>query len=263
MPALHVGRSGDGPPVVLVHGFTQTSASWRPVANSLETTNTVLTPDLPGHGESPAADGDLDTAAAQVGEACGAGAYIGYSLGGRVCLHLALDRPELVERLVLVSTTAGIEDTEERAERIASDEALAERIEREGDEGIPAFIDEWLAGPLFRDLGEDSADRESRLVNTAAGLAGSLRHHGTGAQLPLWERLSEIEVPVLVVAGADDEKFVESGERLASAIGPAALFLLVPGAGHAVPFEQPEAFSRLVGDFVAGRAGPERSTEPG
>ncbi|MHB8436326.1 MAG: alpha/beta fold hydrolase [Acidimicrobiales bacterium] len=242
--------------MVLVHGFTQTGASWRPIANLLSDSHEVLMPDLPGHGSSPIAAGTLDMAAAQLGEACGKGTYVGYSLGGRTCLHLALDRSDLVERLVLVSTTAGIEDAEEREARLESDGAMAARIEQGGAEGLVTFVDEWLASPLFAHLSEEQADRAARTSNTPEGLASSLRHHGTGAQLPLWETVRELTMPVLVIAGEDDPKFVEIGERLADAIGANALFLLVPRTGHAVPFEQPDAFARLIAEFIAGKVGP-------
>lgn len=245
--------------VALVHGFTQSAASWARVGELIAEENAVVAVDLPGHGRSPAAAGDLSLAAGQLGETCGAASYVGYSLGGRICLHLALERPELVERLVLVSTTAGIEDVDERAARKQADDALAERLDEGGAEGLPAFIDEWLSGPLFEHLSEEAADRPSRLVNTAAGLAGSLRCHGTGNQMPLWERLYRLDMPVLVLAGEQDPKFVDLGNRLAAAIGPNALFVLVPGSSHALPFEQPEAFARLVSDFVAGASGPEQA----
>lgn len=254
--ALHVTRAGTGPPIVLLHGFTQSALSWRPLEAVLGAGHELVLPDLPGHGQSGPATGGLAAAAALVASAGGAGTYVGYSLGGRVALHLALARPELVERLVVVGTTAGIEDLDEREQRKVADDRLAEEIEARGDEGVPGFLDEWLAGPLFAHLTAEQADREARLVNTAGGLASALRHLGTGAQLPLWEEVGTLEMPVLVVAGEDDAKFVDAGRRLASAIGANALFVLAPGCGHAVPFEQPEAFGRLVVDFVAGDTGP-------
>ncbi len=253
LPALAVTRIGTGPAVVLVHGFTQSAASWSRVAGVLSASGLeVLMPDLPGHGASPPADGDLWAAAEQLGRSCGRAVYVGYSLGGRVCLHLALGRPDLVAGLVLVSTTAGIEDADERDERRACDAALADRIEEGGDDGLPGFLDEWLAQPLFAALGESAADRPARLLNSAGGLAGSLRAHGTGTQLPLWERVHELEMPVTVVAGSEDAKFADLGARLAMAVGANASFVLVPGAGHAAPFEQPEAFARLVADLSTG-----------
>jgi len=231
---------------VLVHGFTQSSASWAEVAGELDDANEIVTPDLPGHGRSPGAAGGLAEAADRLAESCGKGTYVGYSLGGRICLHLALRRPILVQRLVLVATTAGIDDFGERTSRLDADQALAARIAAGGDGSIPAFIDEWLKGPLFSHLNDREANRDARLGNTAAGLAGALRCFSVGAQLPLWEQVRAIQVPVLVLAGEKDPKFVALGERLAAAIGENAMFVLVPDAGHAVPFEQPDAFSALV-----------------
>ncbi|MGD0083649.1 MAG: alpha/beta fold hydrolase [Acidimicrobiales bacterium] len=254
--ALHVERSGTGPSIVLVHGFTQSSRIWADIAGGLDDSHEVLAPDLPGHGRSPSATGDLAAAADRLAESCGKGTYVGYSLGGRICLHLALRRPILVERLVLVATTAGIDDLGERTTRRQADDALADRIARGGDDGIPAFIDEWLESPLFSHLSDREANREARLGNRADGLASSLRCLGVGTQLPVWEQVRAIRMPVLVLAGEKDPKFVALGERLASAIGPNALFVLVPNSGHAVPFEQPDAFTGLVRSFAAGDIWP-------
>ncbi|MGC9960487.1 MAG: alpha/beta fold hydrolase [Acidimicrobiales bacterium] len=260
---LHLTRSGEGKRrIILVHGFTQSCESWAGLRDDLGQDHEVVVPDLPGHGESPRAFGDLSNAADQLAESCGKGTYVGYSLGGRICLHLALRRPILAERLVLIGTSAGLEDVDGRAARRLDDDALADRLAEGGDAGLPNFIDEWLAGPLFEHLSDKEADRPSRLVNHAADLAGALRHFGLGVQLPVWEQARGLRMPVLVVAGEKDVKFVAIGERLAAAIGTNALFLLVPGAGHAVPFEQPEAFANLIRSFVAGDVWPPAPPEP-
>ncbi len=254
-PALHAERRGRGPTVGLVHGFTQSGASWRRVSARLGARYTVVTPDLPGHGASPlgasGSPGGLTATGRALGAAVGRGSYVGYSLGGRCCLHLALDdRDRLVERLVIVGTHPGIADPKARDERRSHDDVLADRLERAGPDGLAAFVDEWLAGPLFRHLSDEAADRPSRLVNTAAGLAWSLRSCGTGTQAPLWDRLAELSIPVLVVVGAKDAKFRPIAERTTEAIGGNARMAVVPGAGHAVPFERPEAFADLVSSFL-------------
>jgi 2-succinyl-6-hydroxy-2,4-cyclohexadiene-1-carboxylate synthase len=158
-------------------------------------------------------------------------------MGGRVALHTALARPEVVERLVLIGATAGIDDPDERAARRAADERLADHIEAVG---VPTFIDEWLANPLFAGLTDDTALRADRLRNTSAGLAASLRATGTGTQIPLWDRLGEIECPVLVLVGEHDAKFTDLGRRLVDGL-PRAELVIVPGAGHSVHLEQPDA----------------------
>lgn len=250
---LSCSVSGKGPRVVLVHGFTQTGATMSSLARALAVDHEVACPDLPGHGASPPARGDLWSAAAAVADCGGTAAYLGYSLGGRVCLHLALAQPRLVERLVLISATAGIEDEAERSQRREADEALAARIEEGGDAGVPSFLSQWLEAPLFRSLNPDAADLASRRSNRAVGLSSSLRCHGTGHQPPLWGRLGDLEMPVLVVAGSRDGRFVEYGRRIALSIGDNARFIALEDAGHAVFLEQPDELAHLVTAFLTRR----------
>jgi 2-succinyl-6-hydroxy-2,4-cyclohexadiene-1-carboxylate synthase len=242
--------------VVLVHGFTQTSASWGPFVSALEPLldkgTEVLALDAPGHGELADVHLGLVDGAALIGERGGRATYIGYSMGGRLGLHLALERPDLVEQLVLIGATAGIEDPTERAARRAADEERADRIERIG---VEVFLDEWLAQPLFATLPVDRSGRSDRLANTAAGLAGSLRLAGTGSQTPLWDRLAELSMPVLVMAGEHDAKFREVGTRMVSVIEHAT-FETVPAAGHAVHLERPEVTARLVAGWLTARQPP-------
>jgi 2-succinyl-6-hydroxy-2,4-cyclohexadiene-1-carboxylate synthase len=183
--------------------------------------------------------------------------YCGYSLGGRLCLRLALDRPDLVRALVLVGASPGIADPAVRAERRAADEALAGRIEHEG---VAAFLDRWLAGPLFATLPAQAAGRADRLANTAEGLAYALRRLGTGAQEPLWDRLRALRPPTLLVAGALDGKFAAIAGQMAAAIGPHARVALVQGAGHAVHLERPAELAALMQEFLDAALGsPGRS----
>ena len=253
-PALHRATS-DGPGVarvVLVHGFTQTLGAWAPVGERLAQRWEVVRVDLPGHGRSGGVRVGFEEAAGLVGAAGGAGAYVGYSLGGRVCLRLALDRPDLVRALVLVGASPGIADAGERAARRAADERLAAEVERDG---VAAFLDRWLAGPLFATLPAASAGRDQRLANTAAGLAYALRGLGTGAQEPLWDRLGRLRPPVLLVAGERDPKFTGVARRMVAAIGPSARVAIVAGAGHAVHLERPVELAKLIEEFLAAALG--------
>jgi alpha/beta hydrolase fold len=169
IPPLHRVISGRGHGrVVLAHGFTQTMGSWEAVGERLGERWEVMRVDLPGHGGSGGVRVGFEEAAGLVGAAGGSAAYVGYSLGGRLCLRLALDRPDLVPALVLIGASPGIAEAGGRAERRAADEALAERIERHG---VAAFLDRWLAGSLFATLPEAAAGRAERLANTADGLA--------------------------------------------------------------------------------------------
>lgn len=245
--ALHVERRGTGPTVALVHGFTQTGRSWGAVADDLARDHRVVLPDAPGHGGSADVRADLDEGADLLVEAVGPGTYVGYSMGGRLCLHAALRHPAAVRALVLLGATAGIEDPDERAARRAQDAATADRLEAEG---LDAFLAGWIAQPLFAGIPPERTGLDDRRRNTVAGLRSSLELAGTGAQAPLWDRLGELSMPVLVLAGEEDARFTALGRRLAEGI-PGADLALVPGAGHAAHLERPEAFLSLVRTWLA------------
>ena len=245
---LHRVEEGEGPRVVLVHGFTQTLASWRHVADDLASDHRLVRVDAPGHGGSSAVDGDLSGAARLIADAGGRAVYVGYSMGGRMVLRLALDRPDLVAGLVLIGATAGIDDPLERAARRRSDEDLAARLQRDG---VAAFLHEWLAQPLFDGLPEDPHERRSRAANTADGLASSLRHAGTGTMdPPWWGELSRVEAPTVVLAGEQDPKFTGLGRRLAAGIAGSEL-VIVAHAGHAVHLHDPAAVTAAVRRLTA------------
>jgi len=235
--------------IVLAHGFTQTAASWETFAVLLAArmpTATIVAVDLPGHGTAGALCADLWESADHLVRHGGRATYVGYSMGGRVALHAALAHPASVERLILIGATAGIDDANERLARRTSDEALATHIEAVG---VEAFIDEWLANPLFARLTPATDQRADRLRNTAAGLASSLRATGTGAQEPLWERLTTLDVPTLTVAGTADAKFSEIGRRLRDTI-PGAQFEQIEGAGHSVHLERPAATADVIAHWL-------------
>jgi len=170
-------------------------------------------------------------------------------MGGRYALHVALRHPHLVHRLVLVSATGGIDHPQDRAARRRADEALAARVEAEG---VAAFVTWWLERPLFATLPPEAAALDSRLGGTAAGLAASLRLAGTGTQEPLWPHLSQLTMPVLVVAGSEDDAYLGHGRRLVAGIGRTATLAVVPGAGHACHLERPDAFLGIIRPFLAG-----------
>jgi 2-succinyl-6-hydroxy-2,4-cyclohexadiene-1-carboxylate synthase len=246
----------DDLPIVLLHGFTQTGASWAPVREHLPAAWDVRTPDLPGHGTAGAVRADLiGTASRLAAELDRPAVVVGYSMGGRVALRLALDHPDRVAGLGLLGATAGIDDPHDRAVRRRADHELADRIEADG---VAAFLDGWLAQPLFAGLELTSDDRAARLANPASGLAASLRLAGTATMdPPWWAELREIRCPTLVAWGEHDAKFAALGRRLADAIGPVATTAAVAGCGHAAHLESSAAFAHLVEDLAArARAAP-------
>jgi 2-succinyl-6-hydroxy-2,4-cyclohexadiene-1-carboxylate synthase len=167
-------------------------------------------------------------------------------MGGRLALHVALAHPERVSRLALVSTTAGIEDADERARRRAADEDLAAWMDA-GGRLMTEVADRWGAQPLFAGQAPEVADaaRADRLNNDPRHLAAALRGIGTGSMAPVWDRLAELEMDVAVLAGERDGKFVALAHRLAAAL-PRAELEIVPGAGHALPLEAPAAVAAAI-----------------
>ena len=266
---LHVEVSGTGPPLVLLHGFTGSSATWAPLRARLDERVTTIAIDLPGHGRSPAPAASGPPAAGSRAEhdafdalaaalvrvlderRIATASWLGYSMGGRVALQVALRRPDRVARLVLESASPGIDDPGDRARRRAADGALADSLLRDG---IEAFADRWMAQPLFasqRRLAPAvlARERARRLENLPTGLAWALRTLGAGCQASLWPRLGELAVPTLVVVGALDEKYQEIGSATAARI-PQAVLEVVPDAGHAVHLEAPAAFLAAVERFL-------------
>jgi len=218
------------------------------VASDLATDHEVVRVDAPGHGKSSDMHADLWAGGRLIADRGGPATYLGYSMGARFVLHLALARPELTQGLVLVGGTGGIDDPAARADRKRADAARADQLERDG---LPSFLDDWLAQPLFAGLPAAAQFRDERVHNTVEGLAESLRLASTGSQEPLWSRLAGLDMPALVVAGADDAKFRAEAERLTSSIGPNATTALVPGAGHAAHLEQPDAFLAVLRNWLA------------
>lgn len=254
-PALAVERRGTGPVLVLAHGFTQTGRLWGGLDDDLAADHTLVQVDLPGHGGSSAVAVGLPEGARLLGAAGGRADYLGYSMGARFCLHLALARPDLVRRLVLVSGTAGIDDPDEREERRRADRVLAGRLDPEDGSAptdtVESFVDAWVANPLFGVVPDAARGLAERRTNTASGLASSLRYAGTGTQQPLWDQLSRLSPPVLVVTGSRDAKYDNLGRRLVSAIGPNAEHVVVPDADHAPHLQHPGTVAGLVRSFLA------------
>jgi 2-succinyl-6-hydroxy-2,4-cyclohexadiene-1-carboxylate synthase len=235
-----------GESLVLLHGFSATIRGWDGVVAHLPPERyRPLALDLPGHGA--AADERPITFAGCVAHvlACAPErfALCGYSLGGRVALHVALAAPERVRRLVLVSSTAGIEDPAERARRRASDHRLADELN-----GAPLerFIARWRGQPLFAEDPAEVGDLASadQRRNRADGLAAALRGIGTGEMDPLWGSLGELGMPVTVIVGDRDRKFQALGRRMVDSL-PDAELLVVPG-GHRLPLENPRGLAQAL-----------------
>jgi 2-succinyl-6-hydroxy-2,4-cyclohexadiene-1-carboxylate synthase len=259
------------PAVVFLHGFAGSARDWDRFGELVDRTGLrAIAVDLPGHGDSEAPEDPARFTIEQTARDLGAildlsglteAHWVGYSMGGRVALHLAAAVPARVRSLLIESASPGIEGEEERAVRRASDEALAAEIERRG---IEWFAEHWSAQPIFATQESlpartRAAIREARLRNRPAGLAGSLRGLGQGTQPWLGPKLSSITCPALFVTGALDAKYGAIAERTAAAV-PGARHLSVADAGHNVHLEQPEAFERALHEHLAPVAGAARAS---
>lgn len=233
--------------IVLLHGFAGTRRSWDRVLEHLDRERyTPLALDLRGHGL--AGSSRPVTPGACVADVLAAApsrfALCGYSMGGRIALHVALTAPQRISRLVLLATTAGLAEPAQRAARAAADAALADRAERGT---IDEFAAEWMAQPLFAGTPPYAAAfwRADLRRNTPAGMAAALRGLSQGVTASVWDRLDELRMPALVVAGERDRKYAELGKRLAAAL-PQGRLVVIPGAGHGLPREAPGAVARAV-----------------
>jgi 2-succinyl-6-hydroxy-2,4-cyclohexadiene-1-carboxylate synthase len=251
---------GDGPPLLLLHGFTRDARAWQPLLPRFDDYRTVRV-DLIGHGKSDSPPEPSRYSMAHAVEDLTAllhhldierTALLGYSLGGRVALHLAVEAPQLLWALVIESASPGIEDEMARDARFGSDAQLAASIEADG---IESFVERWQAQLLFssqRQLPAEVLDeqRRQRLENTPLGLSNSLRGMGAGAQGWLMPDLPSINVPTLFLAGALDERYAAMAPQMAAAV-PGAEHHIIEGAGHTAHLEQPDVYGRLVSDFLA------------
>jgi 2-succinyl-6-hydroxy-2,4-cyclohexadiene-1-carboxylate synthase len=237
--------------VVLLHGFGGTHRAWDSVIAALDQERyRPLALDLPGHGDAAELErpitfaGCVEHVLAHSPERF---TLCGYSLGGRVALQVALAAPERVQRLVLVSSSAGIEDAGERAARRAADALLARELEHGPFE---RFIERWRSQPLFADEPPRVAAlaREDQRRNRPQALAAVLRGVGAGEMQPLWDRLGGLEMPVTVLAGERDDKYVALARRMVALL-PDGRLVIVPG-GHGLLFESPQAVAQALIDSV-------------
>lgn len=246
------------PAVLFLHGFMGSSDDWRDVVTVVGDRGFCIAPDLPGHGasrklapESYTIEGSARAVVRTLDEQeVERPVIIGYSMGGRLALYLALRFPERCAGLLLESASPGLESERYRVARRAADEEKAQRLES-GDFG--AFLRDWYHQPLFESLArhEGLVGRTIavRRRNDPGELARSLRGMGTGSQPSLWGELERLAVPALAVAGGLDETYARVSSRMAE-ISPRMKSTVVPGAGHTVHAETPGVYASLLLDFM-------------
>jgi len=225
--------------VLFIPGFMQRGDAWRPVAELLPERypSTLLE-----HAEH-----SFEGRLREILES-GASVLAGYSLGGRLALRAALRSPESFAGVVLVGSTAGIEEGPLRVQRAEADEKLASWIEAMPIEDIVSL---WERQPLFADQSDAlvESQRAGRLSQDPRSLALLLRTAGQGVLEPVWHELRDLDLPLLAIAGARDEGYTAAAKRIAS-IAPRARAAIVENAGHAAHLQRPDEVARLITDFL-------------
>jgi len=251
-------RLGSGPPVFLLHGFTGCGRNWGAVSSFEFQVSSFefVAVDLLGHGLTDAPEDPtrykMEFAAADLATlildlTTPPVHLVGYSMGARLALYLALRYPQLFRSLVLESGSPGLATEAERQARHTSDEQLAQRLEQNG---IEPFVAYWEQIPLFASQSRLPSAvrqqlRQQRLQNNPVGLAHSLRGMGTGAQPSLWEKLPQLHLPTLLLAGELDSKFVAIAQQMASQL-PQAEIAIIPEVGHTIHLERPQTFTERI-----------------
>jgi 2-succinyl-6-hydroxy-2,4-cyclohexadiene-1-carboxylate synthase len=239
------------------------SSDWEPVVSYLCPKYYCVAVDLPGHGRSLGSGGrnvtdfySLTGAADGVVEVMGhqgivPALVVGYSMGGRVALYLATRYAGTCSKLVIESATPGIEDRGERQNRLKLDRMRAQELQARG---LPDFLRRWYRQPIFDSIAESPSRLEmmvrKRSGNDPAQLARALVGMSVGGQRPLWKALSELDVPVLLLAGRRDPKYVEIIQAMAAAL-PRSTTEIVPPAAHAVPIDDPIGVARRIDQFIS------------
>jgi 2-succinyl-6-hydroxy-2,4-cyclohexadiene-1-carboxylate synthase len=257
----HIELCGEGFPVLCLHGFTGRGSNWQNYCSALGKSTKLIMPDLIGHGMT---DSPQDIARYRI--ECVAKDMVGlldqlgfekvdilgYSMGGRLAISMALLYPERVRKLILESASPGLFSVKDRRERKASDQQLAEFIQ---NKGMVEFVDLWENIPLFQTQKTLPAELQSsirlqRLANQPTGLINSLLGMGTGNQPSYWEELHTISAEVLLIVGELDIKFCQIAVEMQKKLQKGKIYK-VDGCGHAIHVEQSEKFGTIVSEFLS------------
>ncbi|HWI47394.1 MAG TPA: 2-succinyl-6-hydroxy-2,4-cyclohexadiene-1-carboxylate synthase [Rummeliibacillus sp.] len=246
--------------LVFLHGFTGSTKTWDSVVQSFQGTYRIITVDLIGHGLTDAPYNVQRYSMEEQVELLHdffearqipSFTLIGYSMGGRVAIAFTMKYAEMVEQLILESSSPGLPTSEERATRRNNDDALADRIEKNG---LESFVDNWENIPLFDSQKELPVStqliiRKERLDQKVIGLANSLRGIGTGQQPSYWEELQNYTKPVLLITGELDKKFEQKAYAMNKRF-QCCENIIVPNVGHAIHVENPQTFATIIEEHL-------------
>ncbi|WP_233191171.1 2-succinyl-6-hydroxy-2,4-cyclohexadiene-1-carboxylate synthase [Sporosarcina sp. P20a] len=258
----HIARYGDErlPPIVMLHGFTGSTATWQQTIEELVTDYYVVAVDLIGHGKTEAPETvnryKMEEQIEDLYEVLQKlkitkPILLGYSMGGRIALGYTATHPDKVTSLVLESSSPGLRTSEQQLVRRTADAKLADRIEQQG---MNEFVDFWQEIPLFHSQkklsdSRQQAVRNERLNQRPIGLANSLRGIGTGSQPSYWQALEQLSLPVLLLTGSEDEKFENIAQEMMKSL-PNAQHETIKDAGHAIHVEKPQQFATMIKSYL-------------
>jgi 2-succinyl-6-hydroxy-2,4-cyclohexadiene-1-carboxylate synthase len=260
----HVEFCGEGYPLIMFHGFTGRGANWLPFCSTLGKGSTLIMPDIIGHGLTAAPQDDeslhrysMESVAHDFLTMIDQLGYekvdiLGYSMGGRLALSMAVLFPDRVRKLILESASPGLKTEGERQERNLADKKLGQFMH---EKGMETFVDYWENLSLFesqKSLAREkrSAIRKQRLMNSPIQLRKNLINMGTGNQPSYWGRLDEIQAEVLMIVGGLDLKFCRIAEDMQKTLKKGKIYQ-VKQCGHAIHVEQPEKFGTIVSEFLS------------
>jgi 2-succinyl-6-hydroxy-2,4-cyclohexadiene-1-carboxylate synthase len=253
--------SRDRPVILFLHGFLGDCHEFDAVISHFSDRFCCLSFDLPGHGLTEVSGGDRDYTMPNTAQAiilllqelqisrC---RLVGYSMGGRLALYLALHFPHYFTQLVLESASPGLKTPEAQAQRAESDRRLAAELETTD---LSTFLTRWYNQPLFASFRlhpEFEQICERRSHHHPAAIAQSLRHLSTGCQPSLWSHLSQNQLPLLLLVGEQDPKFTTINAEMATTC-PTAQLRIIPGCGHNIHIENPQKFAQALGQFFSDR----------
>jgi len=248
------------PAILFLHGFLGDSKDWQEVINIVSKKYFCIVMDLPGHSKSNNPDllnrvWDFKSLTLRINEllthlSIDKVILVGYSMGGRIAQHFAVHFSERVVKLILESSSPGIENENEKRERFAKDRQLAKRLE---NEPLNKFLDFWYDQALFYGIKihpkyNDMIKR--RLVNDPKLLAMALVAFSVANQSYFAEKLSLFKKSLLLVCGEKDSKYLEIMKGLQQR-NPHHEFCVMSGCGHNTHFEKPILFAEHLIEFLS------------
>lgn len=247
--------------ILFLHGFTGSASDWDEIFSLLPSNYKLIAIDLPGHGKSSSKseiyfyqEDFLMKIIDKIYERANSQKIIlcGYSMGGRCALTYAFKNQNKVEKIILESTTAGIENEKQRNERIIADNLLCKMI---NEKGVESFVEYWMNLDLFKSmkiLPKEKYEKITinKLKNNPVGLINSLNGFGTGRMNSLWNLLHELKLETMLVCGELDKKFVEINKLMSDKISSSRIEI-IKNAGHNTHLEKPKEFTELFINFIS------------